>query len=108
MNENIKDLYIQFHTKRRLFIEEEAEKQFQEMVADDWSESPTTRMEALFVVMGKRNEQMDFEEYAKLIINICVEICDEQSHLYGGKKTANGECLKSCGNHIKNYFGIDK
>jgi len=81
MNENIKDLYIQFHTKRRLFIEEEAEKQFQEMVADDWSESPTTRMEALFVVMGKRNEQMDFEEYAKLIINKCVEICDEHSHL---------------------------
>jgi hypothetical protein len=73
MNQKLKDVYIKFHNSRRIFIEEETEKLFQEMVADDWSESPTTRMEALFVVMGKRNEQMDFEEFAKLTIEVLIE-----------------------------------
>ena len=107
MNENIKELYIKFHTKRRLFVEEETEKRFQEMIADDWSDSPSTRMEALYVVMGKRNEQMDFEEFANLIIGKCVDICNSHSEQVGGKKTAVGEGIKDCADFISEYFGIN-
>lgn len=103
MNENIKDLYIKFHTKRRLFIEEEAEKQFQEMVADNWSDSPSTRMEALFVVMGKRNEQMDFEEFANLLIEETLEVVRDEVRCGLDDYLADTINLR-----VKTYFGITR
>ena len=128
MNKNIKSLYIQFHTKRRLFIEEETEKRYQEMIADDWSESPSTRMEALYVVMGKRNEQMDFEEFSNLIIEDCIsevlqyncntivhdhipenmttEQLEEKAYIKGVACGYN-DAVKQIADGLKDYCGIE-
>jgi len=105
MNEKIKDVYIKFHTKRRLFIEEETEKVFQEMVADNWSDSPTTRKEALFVVMSKRNEQTDFEEFAELIIKEHLLVWNR---MYNGNKVEGYVEMEDYPRAILKYFGITR
>ena len=68
----LKELYIIFHTKRRHQIEKAVEAAFQKRIEDGWSASPSTKKECLFQVMGSQNEEDQFIEYGKMLIQACI------------------------------------
>ena len=75
MNEKIKEIYVKFHTERREFIEQETERRFQERILGHWSPSPSTKKECLYEAMNTRTEREEFERFAELIIQECMDQC---------------------------------
>jgi hypothetical protein len=75
MTNRINELYIEFHTSRRLRIETEVEKRFQQRIKDGWLNSPSTRKEVFYQVLEDQpSEGEDFKEFAKLVIQECIDL----------------------------------
>jgi hypothetical protein len=53
------EAYEKYGLEFYALIEKEAEALYQEMVADNWSNSPHTRRAALFTVLDKRTSERD-------------------------------------------------
>lgn len=72
MNDKMNELYIKFHTERRLFIEKETERRMDLRIAAGWNNSPAVRKECLYEAMGVRSEVDEFRMFAKLIIRTSI------------------------------------
>ena len=77
MNEKIKELYVEFHTKRRLKIERLTEERFQYYIAEGCNNSPAIHKDALYWAMEQISEEEQFSDFAELITKELLNISDE-------------------------------
>lgn len=77
MNDKIKELYVEFHTQRRLKIEALTEQRRIQLIEEDGREnSPHATRDAYYWAMEQTSEEDELNVFAELIIKECVSICD--------------------------------
>jgi Zn-dependent M28 family amino/carboxypeptidase len=77
MNQQLKELYIEFHTKRRIQIEKDVEIKFNSLVADEvggfgsshFVLDSLAKQAHAHVMAMRQSEQDEFIEYGNLIIS---------------------------------------
>ena len=75
MDDNIRELYIKFHTERRLKIEALTEqKRIQLIEVDGRENSPHTVRDALYWAMEQTSEEDELIVFAELIVTECANI----------------------------------
>jgi len=109
MNDKMNELYIKFHTKRRLFIEKETEWRMDLRIAAGWNNSPSVRKECLYEAMGVRSEVEEFRMFSELIIKECIRLCDEIEDDYlkvEDRNTDSAIGAGTCAYVIEKHFGV--
>lgn len=112
MNEKMNELYIKFHTERRLFIEKETERRMNLRIATGWNNSPSVRKQCLYEAMAVRSEVDEFRMVAELIIKECIKATEEMYSTPGGPTTDEWwEGYDARGvdsiEIIKDHFGVE-
>jgi hypothetical protein len=77
MNENIRKVYVKFHTDRRLKLEALTEQRRIMLIEDGRQNSPHTTREALYWAMGQTTEEDELNVFAEMIIKECAEIASD-------------------------------
>ena len=105
MNENIRKVYVEFHTQRRLKIEALTEQRWIQLIKEDGREnSPHTTRDAYYWAMEQTSEEDELNVFAELIIKECVQICSDSfpyAHLYDYNPGT------TFANDIKKHFGVE-
>ena len=75
MNDKIRELYVKFHTARRLKIEALTEhKRIQLIEVDGRENSPHVVRDALYWAMEQTSEEDELNVFAELIVTECANI----------------------------------
>ena len=95
MNDNIRKLYVEFHTQRRLKIEALTEQRRIQLIEEEGREnSPHTVRDALYWAMEQTTEEDELNVFAEMIIKDCAELASD----YDGAHYV--------GTAIEQHFGI--
>lgn len=108
MNERIKELYVEFHTKRRLRVERLTEERFQYYIAEGCNNSPAIHKDALYWAMEQISEEEQFSDFAELIVKECIDMCDEVKYHIEQEFIDPEFGPTECINLIKNHFGLEE
>jgi len=82
MNDNIRELYVKFHTARRLKIEALTEqKRIQLVEVDGRENSPHAVRDALYWAMEQTSEEDELNVFAELIVRECANVAAEHDAL---------------------------
>jgi len=82
MNENIRELYIKFHTDRRLKLEALTEqKRIMLIEVDGRQNSPHATRDALYWAMEQTTEEDELSVFAEMIIKECANVAAEHDAL---------------------------
>lgn len=99
MNDNIRELYVTFHTDRRLKLEALTEQRRIQLIQVDGREnSPHTVRDALYWAMEQTSEEDELNVFAELIIQECIDICLDFQQV---------EYMPDVSGEIKKHFGIE-
>lgn len=75
MNDKIRELYVEFHTQRRLKIEALTEQRRIQLIEEDGREnSPHATRDAYYWAMEQTSEEDELNVFAELIIKECCRI----------------------------------
>ena len=97
MNDKIREVYVRFHTDRRLKLEALTEQRRIQLIEEDGREnSPHTVRDALYWAMEQTTEEDELNVFAELIIQECCIVAD-----VAGKQDLLASTV------ILDYFGID-
>lgn len=110
MNDKIRELYVEFHTKRRLKIEELTEARFQHYIKEGCNNSPAIRKDALYWAMEQTSEEEQFSDFAQLIVQECIKQCSlARLQILVGMNTdfsvGKDMGMEVCIDVIKDHFG---
>ena len=95
MNENIRELYVKFHTDRRLKVEALTEqKRIMLIEVDGRQNSPHATRDALYWAMEQTTEEDELNVFAELIIRQCAELAEDYDDAH------------YVGTVIKEHFGM--
>jgi hypothetical protein len=95
MTDNIRKLYVEFHTQRRLKIEALTEQRRIQLIEEDGREnSPHATRDAYYWAMEQTSEEDELNAFAELIIRECADFASD----YDG-----AHCV---GTAISQHFGI--
>ena len=104
MNDKIKELYVEFHTNRRLKIEELTEARFQHYIKEGCNNSPAIRKDALYWAMEQTSEEEQFSDFAELIVNECANVCWDR---FINDDPLSRDLGIMFFNDIKKHFGVN-
>ena len=104
MNDKMKELYVEFHTKRRLKIERLTEERFQHYIKEGCNNSPAIRKDALYWAMEQTSEEEQFSDFAELIVNECAKVCWDKYRNYDSFSHNAGVMFSIV---IKKHFGVE-
>ena len=100
MNIIVKQLYIKFHTNRRLSIEALTEHKRKLLVEVDGREnSPHVVRDALYWAMEQKTEEAHFGDFAELLLNEAIELFKDELQYHTSFEVAEESCEK-----IRNCF----
>ena len=104
MNGKIRELYVEFHTNRRLKIEELTEQRFQYYIAEGCNNSPAIRKDALYWASEQISEEEQFSDFAELVVKECAKVCWNKYHNNDLTSYKIGVMVF---NDIKKHFGVE-
>ena len=82
MNENIRKVYVKFHTDRRLKLEALTEQKRIMLIEEDGRQnSPHATRDALYWAMEQTTEEDELNVFAELIVRECANVAAEHDAL---------------------------
>ena len=99
MNDKIREVYVRFHTDRRLKLEALTEQRRIQLIEEEGREnSPHAVRDALYWAMEQTTEEDELNVFAELIIKECIDIVHwyEREHY-----------MPDVSGQIKEHFGVE-
>ena len=114
MNDKIREVYVRFHTDRRLKLEALTEQRRIQLIEEDGREnSPHTVRDALYWAMEQTTEEDELNVFADMIIQECIMVsrtytyCDIAEDRLDHYSSGYLKCAEDITEDLKCHFGIE-